>query len=130
MINEKKIVVVMPAYNAAQTLEQTYRATVLQVRNGFNDIRANMSTIKAFEQAVISAESALRATEAGFDVGTRTIVDVLNSTRNVFNARKNLANARYDFITAVISLKRAAGTLTVADLEAINQGLIPATTNS
>jgi outer membrane protein len=55
---------------------------------------------------------------------------VLNSTRNVFNARKNLANARYDFITAVISLKRAAGTLTVADLEAINQGLIPATTNS
>ena len=114
----------------SETLEQTYRATVLQVRNGFNDIRANMSTIKAFEQAVISAESALRATEAGFDVGTRTIVDVLNSTRNVFNARKNLANARYDFITAVISLKRAAGTLTVADLEAINQGLIPATTNS
>ena len=110
----------------SETLEQTYRATVRNVRNSFNDIRANVSTIKAFEQAVISAESALRATEAGFDVGTRTIVDVLNSTRNLFNARKNLANARYDFITSVVNLKRAAGTLSVADLEAINQGLIPA----
>jgi len=109
----------------SETLEQTYRSTVLQVRNGFNNIKANISTIRAFEQAVVSAESALRATEAGFDVGTRTIVDVLNSTRNLFNARKNLSNARYDFITAVVNLKRAAGTLTVADLNAINQGLIP-----
>ena len=74
----------------------------------------------------VSAESALRATEAGFDVGTRTIVDVLNSTRNLFNARKNLANARYDFITSVVNLKRAAGTLSVTDLDAINQGLVPA----
>ncbi|MCH1414093.1 MAG: TolC family protein, partial [Glaciecola sp.] len=64
--------------------------------------------------------------EEGFDVGIRTIVDVLNSTRNLFNARKNLANARYDFITAVINLKRAAGTLTVADIEALNKGLKPA----
>lgn len=109
----------------SEVLEQTHRATVRNVRNSYNDIRANVSTIKAFEQAVISAESALRATEAGFDVGTRTIVDVLNSTRNLFNARKNLANARYDFITSVVALKRAAGTLTVADLEAINQGLTP-----
>ncbi len=108
----------------SETLEQTYRATVRNVRNSFNDIRANESTIKAFEQAVVSAESALRATEAGFDVGTRTIVDVLNSTRNLFNARKNLANARYDFITSVINLKRAAGTLSVTDLNAINQGLV------
>jgi outer membrane protein len=107
----------------SETLEQTYRGTVRNVRNSFNDISANMSTIKAFEQAVISAESALRATEEGFDVGIRTIVDVLNSTRNLFNARKNLANARYDFITAVISLKRAAGTLTVADIETLNKGL-------
>ena len=107
----------------SETLEQTYRGTVRNVRNSFNDISANMSTIKAFEQAVVSAESALRATEEGFDVGIRTIVDVLNSTRNLFNARKNLANARYDFITAVISLKRAAGTLTVADIETLNKGL-------
>ena len=110
----------------SETLEQIYRGTVRSVRNSFNNIGANISTINAFEQAVVSAESALRATEEGFDVGIRTIVDVLNSTRNLFNARKNLANARYDFITAVINLKRAAGTLTVADIEALNKGLKPA----
>jgi outer membrane protein len=72
---------------------------------------------------VVSAESALQATEAGFDVGTRTIVDVLNSNRNLFDARRNLADARYNFITSIINLKRAAGTLTEDDLRAINQSL-------
>ncbi len=61
---------------------------------------------------MISAESALKATEAGFEVGTRTIVDVLISTQNLFNARRNLTKARYDYILAVLQLKQAAGTLT------------------
>ena len=65
-------------------------------------------------------------TEAGFDVGTRTIVDVLNSTRNLFDARRNLAGARYDFIEAIVRLKQAAGNLTRADIEDINKALSPA----
>jgi outer membrane protein len=96
------------------------------VRSSFNDVKASISTIRALEQSVVSAESALRATEAGFDVGTRTIVDVLNSTRNLFDARRNLADARYSFIAAIVSLKQAAGTLTEADLLDINRVLKPA----
>nr|WP_136250502.1 outer membrane channel protein TolC [Ningiella ruwaisensis] len=111
---------------ASENLELTYRQTVRTVRSSFNDVKAAISTIRALEQSVVSAQSALQATEAGFDVGTRTIVDVLNSTRNLFDARRNLADARYNFITSIINLKRAAGTLTVADLQAINQALKPA----
>jgi outer membrane protein len=96
---------------------------VRQVRSSFNDVNAAISTIRALQQSVISAESALQATEAGFDVGTRTIVDVLNSTRNLFDARRNLADARYNFITAIVSLKQAAGTLTQNDLIDINKVL-------
>jgi outer membrane protein len=112
---------------ASENLELTYRQTVRTVRSSFNDVNASIATIRALEQSVISAESALQATEAGFDVGTRTIVDVLNSTRNLFDARRNLADARYNFITAIINLKRAAGTLTEDDLLAINKALKPAT---
>ncbi|MDM7861696.1 outer membrane channel protein TolC [Alteromonas sp. ASW11-36] len=110
---------------ASETLELTYRQTVRSVRSSYNDVIASISTIRAFEQAVVSAQSALEATEAGFKVGTRTIVDVLNSTRNLFDARRNLAGARYDFIQAIVSLKQAAGTLTRSDVESINRALSP-----
>lgn len=112
---------------ASENLELAHRSTVRSVRSSYNDVVAATSTIRALEQAVVSAESALQATEAGFDVGTRTIVDVLNSTRNLFDARRNLAGARYDFIAAVVALKRSAGNLTEQDLVDINRGLRPAT---
>ncbi|GAC30002.1 outer membrane channel protein TolC [Brumicola pallidula] len=111
---------------ASENLELVYRQTVRSVRSSFNDVKAAVATISALEQSVVSADSALKATEAGFDVGTRTIVDVLNSTRNLFDARRNLADARYNFITAIINLKRAAGTLTEDDLLAINRVMKPA----
>ena len=109
----------------SEQMEQTYRSTVRQVRNSFNNVRALTSSIRALEQAVVSADSALKATEAGFEVGTRTIVDVLVSTRNLFDARRNLSRARYDYILSVLDLKLAAGNLTEQDLLDINNALMP-----
>ena len=109
--------------SAGQDLELAHRQTIQSVRSSYNDVKASISTIRALEQAVLSAESALKATEAGFDVGTRTIVDVLNSTRNLFDARANLSGARYDFIQAMVTLKQAAGNLTASDIELITQGM-------
>jgi outer membrane protein len=104
--------------------ERIHRSVIRSVRSNYNDVKAAISRIKAFEQAVISAESALKATEAGFDVGTRTIVDVLNSTRNLFDARRNLSRVRYGYVTSMMSLKLAAGTLSEKDLSDIDQGLM------
>lgn len=108
----------------SQAMEQSYRSVVRQVRISFNNVNSQMSVIRALEQAVISAQSALQATEAGFEVGTRTIVDVLFSTRNLFDAQRNLAGARYDYILAQLQLKQAAGNLTEQDLLAINSALV------
>lgn len=110
---------------ASQDLLQTHRQVIQDTRNAYNTVRASISGIKALEQSVISAESALKATEAGFEVGTRTIVDVLDSTRNLYNAKRNLSSTRYGYIIAVLALKRAGGTITEEDLAAINQGLLP-----
>ncbi len=108
---------------SSEERERIHRSVVRDVRSSFYDVTASVARIKALQQAVISAESALSATEAGFDVGTRTIVDVLNSTRNLYNAKRNLARARYGYVTGVLGLKLAAGTLNEQDVMDINQGL-------
>ncbi|MBU2893394.1 outer membrane channel protein TolC [Colwellia sp. D2M02] len=110
---------------ASQDLSLTHRNVVRNTRNAYNTVIAAISAIRAFEQSVLSAQKALEATEAGFEVGTRTIVDVLDSTRNLFNAKRNLSSTRYGYIQNVLLLKYAAGTITEADITAINNGLMP-----
>ncbi len=112
---------------SSETLESTYRSIVSTVRSSNNNINASIGTIKAYEQSVISATSALEATEAGFEVGTRTIVDVLDSTQNLYNAKRNLSNARYDYIINVLNLRQAVGTLSEENIVNINAGLKPVT---
>jgi len=110
--------------SASQDLSLTHRGVVRTTRNAYNTVIAAISAIKAFEQSVLSAQKALEATEAGFEVGTRTIVDVLDSTQNLYNAKRNLSTTRYAYIQNVLLLKRSAGTITDADISAINSGLI------
>jgi len=108
---------------ASHDLAQTHRNVVRNARNSYNSVIASVSGIKALEQALISAESALKATEAGFEVGNRTIVDVLDSTRNLFNAKRNLSSTRYRYVQDILALKRAGGTISEKDVTDINQGL-------
>ncbi|QXC57952.1 outer membrane channel protein TolC [Vibrio mimicus] len=108
---------------ASQDLEAAYRSVVKDVRAYNNNINASIGALRAYEQAVISAKSALEATEAGFDVGTRTIVDVLDATRRLYDANKNLSNARYDYILSVLQLRQAVGTLSEQDIMDVNAGL-------
>lgn len=108
---------------ASEKLEQTYRSVVKNVRNNYNNVGASISSIRAYEQSVISSESALKATQAGFEVGTRTIVDVLNRTRDLYDSKRKLSDARYSYINSIVALKQAAGTLNEDDVIAINNGL-------
>jgi outer membrane protein len=108
---------------SSEELEQTYRGVVKDVRAFNNNINSSIGAIRAFEQSVVSAESALEATKAGFDVGTRTIVDVLESTQALYNAGRNLSDARYDYILSVLQLRQAVGTLSEQDIVDINAGL-------
>ncbi|WDE04222.1 outer membrane channel protein TolC [Thalassomonas viridans] len=109
--------------SASQDLASVHRGVVQDTRNAYNTVIAAISAIKSLEQALVSAEKALEATEAGFEVGTRTIVDVLNSTRNLYDAKRNLSTTRYSYIQSVLNLKRAGGTITEQDINDINSGL-------
>jgi outer membrane protein len=105
----------------ADQLEQERRAVTRQVRNAFRAVAAGMSEIEARNQALVSARSALEATQAGFEVGTRTIVDVLLSQQQLFVAQREYARARHTFIVAGLRLKQAAGVIDVADFQAVNE---------
>ncbi|MBM7455350.1 outer membrane protein [Oceanisphaera litoralis] len=108
---------------ASEQLERSFRSVQSQVYSSYNDVSAATGSIRAFEQFVVSAQSALEATEAGYEVGTRTIVDVLNATRQLYDAKQNLSAARYNYILSQLQLKQAAGNLTEQDLVDINNGL-------
>ena len=62
----------------------------------------------------------MQATEAGFEVGTRTTVDVLLARRQLFDAQTNYSRSRYDYLLNVLGLQLATGTLKLEDLQDIN----------
>ena len=103
----------------------TKRNTVQATRSLHQLVLTNTARVKARAQSIISADSALQATQAGYEVGTRNIVDVLVAQRTVFQARRNFANARYDYILSMMSLKEVAGQLSPDDIYELNAWLDP-----
>jgi outer membrane protein len=95
-----------------------------QSRTAYLDVVSGISQVKAFKQALESSNIALEATQAGFDVGTRTSVDVLISLRETYRARRDYSSSRYDYLINNLKLKQAAGTLQEDDLFDINLWLI------
>lgn len=103
-----------------EALERTARETERAARDAYLSVISEISRVRALAQAVESSRTALRATEAGFEVGTRTTVDVLTSQNNLRRAETTYARSRYDYILNVLRLKQAAGSLSVADIEEVN----------
>ena len=108
---------------AEQDLENTQRTVAQTVRAGFLVVSSGISLVRALEQALVSTQSQLESTILGRDVGVRTSVDVLNAQQQVFQARRDLQSARYTFLINTLRLKAATGTLTEADVEAVNRTL-------
>jgi len=106
-----------------EQLQRVVRETERQTRDAYLGVLSEISRVNALAQAVKSSRTALEATQAGFDVGTRTIVDVLNSQRALYTAITNYYQSRYTYIGNVLRLKLAAGDLQIQDLEQIDRFL-------
>jgi outer membrane protein len=106
-----------------EQLHRITRETERQTRDSYLGVLAEIARVKALKQAVASSQTALQATQAGYEVGTRTIVEVLNSQFALYVAITNYYQSRYDYILNALRLKQAAGTLQVQDLEKIDQFL-------
>ncbi|WP_017429847.1 TolC family outer membrane protein [Vreelandella jeotgali] len=100
--------------------EDQRRETVQQVRSRYTQVSNDVSTVEARRQAVVSNQSALDATRAGYEVGTRNIVDVLDAEQNLYNAMADYASARYDYVINLLTLRQQSGVLDEKALEKIN----------
>jgi outer membrane protein len=106
---------------ASDGLEQTRRALIRNTSNAYQALVAGVSEVEARRLAVVSAQSALDASQVGLEVGTRTVLDVLQNQRTLFQAQVEYAQARYNFLQNRLLLEQAAGTLDGADVQDVNR---------
>lgn len=102
-------------------LEQQRRALVRNTRSAYQALVAGISEVEARRAALTSARAAYEASQVGLEVGTRTVLDVLNNQRNLFEAQRAYAQARYNFLQSRLNLEQAAGTLDVDDVQDVNR---------
>lgn len=105
----------------ADELEQQRRALVRNTRNAYQGLVAGISEVEARRLALVSARSAYDASQVGLEVGTRTVLDVLNNQQSLFNAQQAYAQSRYNFLQSRLLLEQAAGTLDVDDVQDVNR---------
>ncbi len=108
---------------AKERLERTSRNTERTARDAYLGVTSEMARVQALKQGLESSQTALAATEAGYEVGTRTSVDVLNSRRQLIQAQTNYSAAKYSYLNNVIALRLAAGDLDRSVIEELNRWL-------
>ncbi|MCH8552285.1 MAG: TolC family outer membrane protein [Natronospirillum sp.] len=104
-------------------LDGQIQQTELAVRQFHQQVQADLSRIQALQQVVSSRESAAEATELGYEVGSRNVVEVLNAQQALLNAQTDLSNARHNFLSNYFQLKEAAGDLRERDIQWLNEQL-------
>ena len=110
-------------YEASENRKQTKRDVTQSARSTHLAVVTGVATVKARAQAITSNQSALDATQSGYEVGTRDLVDVLNAQRNLFRAQRDYQEALYDYILNTLNLKQIAGTLNGEDIVELNKWL-------
>jgi len=106
--------------SAKNTVLLQKRIAAQQARTLFLTIVSGVSQIKALKQASNSSQTALEATNAGFEVGTRTSVDVLTSINDTYRSKRDESSARYDYLLNLLKLKQAVGQLSLGDIDLTN----------
>jgi outer membrane protein len=109
--------------NARQNLEVARRNALFSAQTGFSGVNSAAASVKAFEQALVSAQTAYESNKTGQEVGVRTNLDVLNTQQNVFQTRRDLAQAYFNYLLGILRLEAAVGSLDEQDLEEINRRL-------
>ena len=110
---------------AKSDLDAARRTTAQTTRTAFFGVTSGLSQVKAYEAAEISSQSALDSNKLGYQVGVKINIDVLNSQSQLYDTKAKLSKARNDVLVGGLKLRQAVGTLTAADLQAVNALLGP-----
>lgn len=109
---------------AQERYNSTQRNVIQSTRALHLTVETDVASVQARKQAIVSNQSALEATQSGYEVGTRNLVEVLLAQRNLYQARRDYSNALYDYVIDTIKLREVAGMLTPADVQEIDKWLL------
>ena len=108
-------------YEAArEALDRERRSVNADIRNAYRGVISSISRVYALKATMVSSKSALDSTQAGYEVGTRTLVDVLTVQSQMFDATRNYLSSRYQYIINAALLKQRASILSREDIVGIN----------
>ena len=108
---------------AQEQYNSTQRNTIQNARSLHLSVETDVARVAARKQATVSNQSALEATQAGYEVGTRNLVEVLQAQSKLYQARRDYSNALYDYVIDTIKLREVAGMLTPADVQEVDKWL-------
>lgn len=106
---------------AQDQYEQQRRALDRNTRNIYQALVAGVSEVEARRLAVVSAQSAYDASQVGLEVGTRTVLDVVQNQRTLFAAQVEYARSKYNFLLNRLLLSQATGELDIEQMREINR---------
>ncbi len=109
---------------ALSDVDTARRQMEQETQRAYLNLNTSIAQLKAYEQALVSSQSQLDSTTVGYDVGSRTSVDLLNAQQQLFSAKRDLLQARYAYLVNIIKLKAASGIIVESDLEDINEQLV------
>jgi outer membrane protein len=105
---------------AREQLMNQRRTVVRNTRNLYQSVSTDVARVKARLKAIRSSQSALEATQTGYEVGTRNIVDVLQAQTRLYDSQFAYADSRYTYLLNLLRLKQQTGLLAQPDLQEIN----------
>ncbi len=108
---------------AQEQFNSVERSTIQNTRALHLSVATDVARVQARKQAVLSNQSALDATQSGYEVGTRNLVEVLLAQRNLYQARRNYSDALFDYVIDTVKLREVAGMLTPADVQEVDKWL-------
>lgn len=108
---------------AEEQFNSAQRGTIQNARTLHLSVETDVARVVARKQATVSNQSALEATQAGYEVGTRNLVEVLQAQSKLYQARRDYANALYDYVIDTVKLREVAGLLTPADVQEVDKWL-------
>ena len=109
---------------ALSDVDAARRQMEQETQRAYLNLTTSIAQLKAYEQALVSSQSQLDSSKVGYDVGSRTSVDLLNAQQQLFSAKRDLLQARYAYLVNIIKLKAASGIIVESDLDDINEQLV------
>ncbi|MGB0781532.1 MAG: TolC family outer membrane protein [Marinomonas sp.] len=115
---------VSQAESATETRASSLQTIELSIRSLYLDLQTAVAQIEAQQQLIRSRTSALEATKAGYDVGTRNLVELLDAQSNLYDAQNTYEQYRYNFVLKKLNLLEVTGDLTEDKIKELDKWLV------